>query len=151
MEKNWTALQEQFAAAFQGFIDTCTQLDPALREQKTLDGQWSPKDVVAHMIGWEREATERFWHFLAGPTENLTYNNDAFNSQSVASRQHLTWDQALSELKAARQSFQKPIAAITADDLTRESRFFEWLESITKHYSDHIAHLKQTIELGELL
>ncbi len=146
MDTNGTALQEQFAAAFQSFIDTCSHLDLNLYEQKILAGQWSPKNIVAHMTGWEHEATERFWRFLAGPTEDVTYNVDEFNSRSVAARQHLTWEQTIRELKAARQALQEPLAVVTSDDLERESRFSEWLEAMTRHYAEHTAQLRHFIE-----
>ena len=143
MDTHWAALQEQFAAAFNSFIETCTHLNPTLYQQNIPGSQWSPKNIVAHMAGWEHEATERFWRFLAGPTEDATYNNDEFNSRSVAARQHLTWDQTLRELKAARQALQEPLAVVSPDDLARESRFVEWLEAMTRHYAEHTQQLQQ--------
>ena len=142
MSNDWQALQQQFAAAFDMFLDVCAQIDPALQEQKVVDGQWSPKDLVAHLTGWEHEATERFWRFLAGPTESIAYDDDSFNSRSVAARQHLTWNQTIRELKTARQSFLEAIAAITPDDLTQEPRFAQWLVTITEHYAEHTMQLQ---------
>lgn len=147
MSNDWQALQQQFAAAFDRFLDVCAQLAPALQEQKIIDNQWSPKDLVAHFTGWEHEATERFWRFLAGPTENITYDMDNFNSRSIAARQHLTWNQAVRELKAARQSFLEAIAAITPDDLAQESRFSEWLDNIIQHYQEHTLQLQSAAKV----
>ncbi len=141
MSNDWGALQERFTAAFESFLAACSQLDPACYEQTTIDGQWTLKDIVAHLTGWEHEATERFWRFLAGPTDDITYEIDSFNSRSVAARQHLSWNQALKELKMARSHLQEAIATTTPDDLARESRFTEWLQSITRHYQEHTAQL----------
>ncbi|HEU5199988.1 MAG TPA: DinB family protein [Ktedonobacterales bacterium] len=142
MSNDWQALQQQFAAAFDNLLEACEQIDPALHEQQVVDGQWSPKALVAHLTGWEHEATERFWRFLAGPTENITYDNDSFNSRSIAARQHLTWNQTIRELKTARQSFLEAIAAVTPDDLAHEPRFSEWLANITEHYAEHTMQLQ---------
>src|SRR5712692_8930968 len=104
MSEEWIGLQERLASASTTFLDMCLQLDPRYAEQKDVLGQWSLKDIVAHLIGWDREAARRFRLFMAGPTEDLTYNVDEFNSQSVAARQHLSWDQVIEELRLGHRS-----------------------------------------------
>jgi uncharacterized damage-inducible protein DinB len=145
MNDDWTALQGRLAAAFAGFLETCEQLDPGLYEQGTVDGQWSLRDLVAHLTGWDHEATERFWRFLAGPTEDITYNHDKFNARSVAARQHFTYQQAIKELRSVHRGLEEAIAAVQPEDLETESRFVEWLQALSKHYEEHTAQLKQII------
>ena len=101
------------------------------------------KDIVAHLSGWDHEATERFWRFLAGPTEDTTYDNDEFNARSVAARQHFTYTQAVKELKSVHKGLEEAIAAVQPEDLEHESRFVEWLEAISAHYEEHTAQLKR--------
>lgn len=146
MSNDWRTLQENLAAAFADFLETCDHLDPRLYEQGTVDGQWSVRDVIAHLAGWDHEATERFWRFLAGPTEDSTYDADEFNSRSVAARQHFSYSQALKELKSVHRSLEEAIAAVQAEDLESDSRFVEWLEAISAHYAEHTAQLKRLIE-----
>lgn len=145
MSDDWTALQARLAAAFADFLNTCDQLDPGLYEQGTLDGQWALRDMVAHLTGWDHEATERFWRFLAGPTEDVTYDNDEFNARSVVARQHFTYQQAVKELRSVHRGLEEAIAAIQPEDLTSEPRFVAWLTTLSDHYEEHTAHLKTLI------
>ncbi len=145
MSDDWTILQENLAAAFAGFLEVCDQLDSRLYENTTIDGQWSAKDVVAHLTGWDHEATERFWRFLAGPTEDITYNADEFNSRSVAARQHFSYGQALKELKTVHRGLEEAIAAVQPEDLENESRFVEWMEALSTHYAEHTMQLRRLI------
>jgi uncharacterized damage-inducible protein DinB len=142
MSDNWIALQERLAAAFASFLDACEHLNPGLYEMETVNGQWSLRDLVAHLTGWDHEATERFWRFLAGPTDNITYDNDEFNARSVAARQHFTYLQAIKELRSVHRGLEEAIAAVQAEDLEAESRFAEWLAALSRHYEEHVAQLK---------
>ncbi len=142
-DADWTALQTRLATAFADFLAACDQLDPGLYEQGTIDGQWSLRDVVAHLTGWDHEATERFWRFLAGPTEPVTYNINEFNARSVAARQHLTYSQAVKELRSVHRGFEEAIAAVQPEDLAEQSGFVEWLTELSKHYEEHTAQLKR--------
>ncbi len=142
MTDDWTALQERLAAAFASFLETCGRLDPGLYETGTVGGQWSLRDVVAHLTGWDHEATERFWRFLAGPTDDISYNNDEFNARSVAARQHFTYQQAVKELRSVHRGLEEAIAAVQPEDLEAEGRFAEWLAALSKHYEEHTAQLQ---------
>lgn len=35
------------------FVQIANQLDPQKRNQPGVCGEWSPKDVVAHLVGWD--------------------------------------------------------------------------------------------------
>jgi uncharacterized damage-inducible protein DinB len=145
MSEDWEKLQKRLAAAYNDFLAICDQLDPGLYETDTVDGQWSLRDVVAHLTGWDHEATERFWRFLAGPTEDTTYNNDEFNTRSVAARQHFSYSQAVKELRSVHHGLEEAIAAVQPEDLETESRFGAWLEALSTHYEEHSAQLKSII------
>ena len=145
MTEDWLTLREKLAAAFTRFLETCEQLDPRLHEQETVDGQWSLRDIVAHFTVWDHEATERFWRFLAGPTEDITYNNDEFNARAVAARQHLSYNQAIKELNSAHKGLEEASAAVQPEDLAADGRFVEWLGALSDHYEEHTAQLKRVI------
>ncbi|HLV98882.1 MAG TPA: maleylpyruvate isomerase N-terminal domain-containing protein [Ktedonobacterales bacterium] len=145
MNDDWTALQARLAAAFTNFLDTCDHLNPGLYEQGTIDGQWTLRDVVAHLTGWDHEATERFWRFLAGPTEETAYNTDEFNARSVAARQHFSYAQAVKEWRSVHRGLEEAIAAVQPEDLEAEGRFAEWLTAISKHYEEHTAQLQKLV------
>ena len=139
----WVALQNRLAAAFVTFLAVASRLDPAARERAGVCGVWSPKDMVAHLIGWDFEAARRLRAFVAGPTVDITYDLDAFNAGSVVARQYLSWEQILAELQAARQTLQEAIAAVTDDDVAREPRIAAWVAGRSDDYEEHTAQLRQ--------
>src|ERR1051326_4948420 len=142
MSNDWEDLQARLATAFTSFLDACAQLDSGLYEEQTIDGQWFLRDMVAHLSGWDHEATERFWRFLAGPTEGVNYNNDEFNARSVAARQHLSYTQAVKELRSVHRGLEEAIAAVQPEDLAANRRFESWLTVLSEHYEEHTAQLK---------
>ncbi|HEY7346721.1 MAG TPA: maleylpyruvate isomerase N-terminal domain-containing protein [Ktedonobacterales bacterium] len=148
MSEDWTALQERLAAAYASFLEVCNHLHPGLHEQGTIDGQWSLRDLVAHLTGWDHEATERFWRFLAGPTEDTPYTSseiNAFNARSVAARQHFSYHQAIKELRSVHRGLEEAIAAVQPEDLAAQSGFVGWLEILSEHYEEHADQLKSLI------
>lgn len=145
VSNEWTAVQQRLAAAFTSFLETCEQLAPRRHEEQTIDGQWFLRDMVAHLTGWDHEATERFWRFLAGPTDDLTYDNDEFNARSVAARQHFTYQQAVKELRSVHRGLEEAMAAVQPEDLAAESRFTAWLTALSSHYEEHVAQLKSLV------
>ena len=40
---------------------------PELRDKKSPDENWSPKDILAHIVGWEVEVVKQFKEFLVNP------------------------------------------------------------------------------------
>ena len=142
MNADWTALQARLATAFTNFLDTCDHLDPGLYEQGVVHDQWSLRDVVAHLTGWDHEATERFWRFLSGPTEDSTYNNDEFNARSVTARQHFSYAQAVKEWRSVHRGLEEAIGAVQPEDLEADSRFATWLVTLSSHYEEHAAQLR---------
>jgi DinB superfamily len=142
MSEDWITLQTRLTAAFNNFLAACDQLNTGRYEQGTVDGQWSLRDIVAHLTGWDHEATERFWRFLAGPTEDSTYNNDEFNARSVAARQHFSYQQVSKELRSVHRGLEEAIAAVQPENLAAEPRFAEWLVALSSHYEEHTAQLK---------
>lgn len=142
MEHRWRILQHELSHAYDRFRRTVGQLAPSAREQSGVCGEWSPKEVVAHLAGWDREAARRFQQFMQGPTEDIDYDLDAFNAESVAARQHLAWEQALHELDKAHRVLQQAIALVEPQHLEADSRFFEWLEGRSRDYDEHTAQIQ---------
>lgn len=84
------------------FLSFCKTLRPE-DWQKRVNKGWTVKDLVAHMVGWEKEVAielpkawakgEKPWFLLA---DNYDDFND-FNSQSVAVYRNFSNDELLAE------------------------------------------------------
>lgn len=143
MSTAWSTLQDRLAGAFDVFQEVASQLDPAARERAGVCGFWSPKDVIAHLIGWDLEATRRLRAFMSGPTEDLTYDLAAFNAGSVVARQYLSWNEILVELQTAQQTLREAMVALGDEDVAREPRISQWIAGRNSDYEEHTAQLRQ--------
>ena len=145
MDEKWEIIKEDLFRAYDHFHHIVMQLQPSRREQKGLCGHWSPKKVVAHLAGWDREAARRFHLFMDGPTEDIKYDLDTFNSKSVAERQHMNWEQTLKELDEAHDTLKHAINLVEPKHIKMEDRFFGWLEGRIRDYKEHTIQIETWI------
>ncbi len=86
-----------------------------------MDG-WSPRDVVAHLIGWNGLMIEASRSILAGQTP--AYYGDAPNDYSQINAGFTTKfssrskPELLTELKSSMDKFEAFLAALPAEELT---------------------------------
>ena len=135
-------LIEEFAAAYERLIGLATE---AARRGMTREGEtWGPREIVAHLAGWEVMATVRVPKVAAGmaPIEiadeaQEAVMNDAINGAFVA----LIGDQPLKAVcDALRQAYQRDVAFLQ----TLDERFvqpgeyvYERTYSVIEHCQEH--------------
>jgi hypothetical protein len=138
----WTELAGELEAAHQYFMEIAAQLAPALREKKGVCGEWSPKEVIAHLVGWDTEAV----YFLGlytnglGDTYDYTFDIDEFNANSVKTRESLSWDEVIHELAHAHAELQQVIKDLQAKNLESVGGFGK---SLTGRKEDYMFHAGQ--------
>lgn len=143
MSASWTELAENLAQAYTTFIEVASQLDADLPNEAGVCGEWSPREVVAHLVGWDAEAVRAFRLFANGDGDKFVPPQvDEFNAQSVRSRQDLTWDETLSELQTTQQDLQEMIQVVAAQNLNSAGGFGEWLVGRKDDYEYHILQLQ---------
>lgn len=136
-------LLQEFEAAYEQLIGTATQ---AARHgmARQRDG-WGPREVVAHLAGWEVMATVRIPPIVAGmpPLEfpdatQQTVMNDAINTAFVM----LVGEQPLETLCGLlRQAYQRNVEILRQVD---ERRFqpgeyvYERTKGVIEHCQEHI-------------
>src|SRR5262249_35963130 len=109
-----TQLLGELAVAFEQLISTAMQV--ARRDGDLRPGTWGPREVVAHLAGWEVMATVRIPRIVAGmqPFEEADASrqavmNEAINATSVA----LMGEQPLETMCGLlRQAYQRDIAML---------------------------------------
>src|SRR2546425_11311771 len=91
LDKAWTALKESYAGLS----------DPRLTEPG-VTGDWSVKDILAHVTTWEGEALKHLPLIIAGgrPPRYVRYGGiDAFNAKMTEEKRGLSLSDALRALK----------------------------------------------------
>ena len=130
----WTKLHE----AHDSFVRVAGRLSPAKRQQSGVCGEWSPKEVVAHLVGWDASLKQfviDIEHFE--PPDNV----HKFNAQSVAARQGLSWDEVMHKLQT---NFVELGQAI--DSVEPQMRIYErvhgWMVGRIEDYKLHTGQLQ---------
>ncbi|GMQ78615.1 MAG: hypothetical protein BMS9Abin02_1138 [Anaerolineae bacterium] len=138
----WIELANELEAAHQHFMQITTQLTPVIREKKGACGEWSPKDIVAHLVGWDTEAVYFLGLFAngTGDTYDYSFDIDDFNASSVKSREKLSWDEVIHELVHAHAELQQIIKVLNTKDLVSNGGFGE---SLTGRKEDYLLHAEQ--------
>src|SRR5688572_18897186 len=79
---------------------------------KMATSQWTVKDVVAHMVGWEKgdaEVIRGAWKLKTKPWWLVTDNYDEFNAQSVEFYKNCTPEELLAEWQMWQEKVQEAV------------------------------------------
>ncbi len=134
-------LLQEFAEAYEKLIGTATE---AAQRGVTRQGDtWGPREIVAHLAGWEVMATVRIPKIVAGmpPLEEADETrqavmNDAINATIVT----MIGDQPLETLCGLlRQAYQRDIEMLRKLDDT----FFQPGEYVYERTKDVIEHCQE--------
>lgn len=142
MDPQLEELQTELGAAHENFIRIAQSLAPEQRNQTGVCGDWSPKDVIAHLIGWD-EAVQAY---IEDP-ENFDppYDVHAHNAKSVAARNELSWQEVVTDLATGFLSLQRAVATVTPK-MTIYERVVEWLPGRRADYEVHAGQLAVWLE-----
>lgn len=143
MSTSWENLIEELSNLQHQFINVAQQLEKSKRNQPGVCGTWSPKQVIAHISGWDKEVIRQFGLFQDGLEKAIEYGIDEFNKQSVKERAHLSWEETLAELQQAHKQFYQRAKSISSQELSENEEYKDWVEVQIDHYKHHIKQLKQ--------
>lgn len=100
-------------AARAELIEAVDALTPARREERWF-GEWSIHDILAHLYEWQNgyaHALERMARGLRPeiPDFNPDDGDDAYNAIVSERNRHLTWEELLAHLRAARERHEAAV------------------------------------------
>jgi hypothetical protein len=143
--QQWITAQTKLAHVHTTFQHVAVALPVDRRDQAGVCGQWTPKQVAAHLAGWDREAARALQALLAGAPEDLVADIDLFNQASVDARMHLSWEGTCWELRAAHDSLQRAIDAIIQSSAPALG-YLPWMNGRILDYETHTAQLHAWIQ-----
>lgn len=131
LENAWADLQASFAG-----------LSEAQMTEPGVTGEWSVKDILAHVTTWEEEALRMLPLILDGQTPpryaDLYGGLNAFNAQMSAQKRDLPLAEVLAQLDATHHRLIEVVQRAPDDQITRETRFRRRLRLDTySHYPEH--------------
>jgi hypothetical protein len=143
--QQWITAQTNLAHVHATFQHVAAALPFDRRDQAGVCGQWTPKQVAAHLAGWDREAARALQALLANAPEDLVADIDLFNHASVDARMHLSWEGTRWELRAAHEALQHAIDAIIQSSAPALG-YLTWMDGRIVDYDVHTAQLRAWLQ-----
>jgi hypothetical protein len=136
IETEWDAFQGSYAG-----------LPLGLLTEPGVVGEWSVKDILAHVTTWEAEAIKHLPVIIAGgrPPRYVTYGGlDAFNEMMTEQKRGLSLSEVQQQLQETHVHLIDFVRHAPAEQLASESRFRRRLRLDTySHYPIHTAAIRQ--------
>jgi hypothetical protein len=137
LDTEWAAFEESYA----GLSDT-QLMKPG------VTGDWSVRDVLAHVSTWEEEALTHLPLILAGgtpPRYSVRYGGiDAFNARMTEQKERLPLSAVRRQLDGTHRRLIDFIQRAPEDQLSRETRFRRRVRLDTYgHYPQHAEAIRQ--------
>ncbi|HET7089890.1 MAG TPA: DinB family protein [Anaerolineae bacterium] len=137
LDKAWAAIKESYAGLS----------DSQLTEPGVM-GNWSVKDILAHVTTWEEEALKYLPLIIKGGRP-LRYSTkyggiDAFNAQMTEQKRGLSLSDVLRQLDETHRRLIDYIQSAPEEQFTRETRFRRRLRLDTySHYPEHAKVIRE--------
>jgi hypothetical protein len=136
LDRAWAALKDSYA-----------DLPAARLTEPGVTGDWSVKDILAHVTTWEAEALKYLPLIIAGgtPPRYVTYGGiNAFNAQMAEQKRGLLLADVLAQLNETHRRLIAFIESVPEDQFTRETRFRRRLRLDTySHFPEHIRAIRE--------
>jgi len=145
------ALAEDLAAGRQEFLSALADVDPALVTTPGMVGEWSAREVVAHMGYWAGHAAEAIHHAEQGRLDEFDQGNDSGVDErnAVVARVARETDMAtvLAREEAAFTAFLSRILTTDPEWLSERDPDGDTLDEIihydgADHYREHARDIR---------
>ncbi|GHO84897.1 DinB family protein [Dictyobacter formicarum] len=136
LEREWTAFNESY-----------TDLSDSQLTEPGVVGDWSVKDILAHVSTWEEEALKYLPLIITGsrPPRYIQFGGiDAFNARMTEQKRDLTLSDILKKRDETHHQLIDYIQEIPEEHFTRETRFRHRLRLDTYgHYPQHARAIRE--------
>jgi hypothetical protein len=145
---NRQQLLNRLDTAWAAFRASYAGLSSSQLTEPGVAGDWSVKDIIAHVTWWEEEALRHLPLILAGgrpPRYSVTYGGiDAFNAMMAERKRNLPLSDVLTQQNDTHQRLTDFIQGVSEDQFTRETRFRRRLRLDTySHYPIHTNAIRE--------
>lgn len=121
----------------------------AQAEFRPAVGEWSAKEVIAHLIASEIDTISWMGSYIAGREEYVYISNTPARIKSLLVA-YPTIEELAARLRQTQQELVALISEVPAEVVSRKSSLIRLAMSyslnITLHYKDHLNQLKSTLE-----
>ena len=124
-------------------LDALGGMDEDALDRKGLVGDWSAKNVLAHIAAWEEWVVQALPERLASGTTPADFreraeHEDRFNAEEVAEREELTPSEQLMELERTRAALREELRGLPAATWQRRELWDTWNGTLSEYLHDAI-------------
>lgn len=117
--------------AWRAFMDSVEGIPESLMVEENVSGDWSVKDILAHIAAWDRETTRVTLQIIRGDEPQWPIHMQRFNDLNYEADKNLT------VLEARNRALSAHKALVEMLDGKGEVRA-EWVRGATyEHYPEH--------------
>ena len=138
--------------------DVLAAIDAGVRDAPATDGDWSPKDVQAHLTAWKGRTVERLRALRVGLSEPIEVETDEANAVFHAERSGWTWDEVLADADATTDELVAEIQAASDETLGLPRISGTIMGNGSEHTLTHLAPIaakagleSRTLELADTI
>lgn len=135
-------LLEQDDRAWAGFRSLIDGVTPQQASEPGYNGDWSVKDLIAHVGSWFAEAAQALEQIRMGTYTRVPIDEDALNARWFETWRDMDLSMVRTELMAARSRMLEEWSRLSEIDDDAD-RWFR--ESTFEHYEEHMAQLRQWV------
>ncbi|HEX5992093.1 MAG TPA: DinB family protein [Thermomicrobiales bacterium] len=145
---NRQQLLNRLDSAWMAFQASYAGLSDSQLTEPGVAGEWSVKDIIAHVSWWEEEALRHLPSIIAGerpPRYSTIYGGiDAFNAMMAEQKRDLSLSDVLRQQDDTHRRLVEFILSVSEDQFTRETRLRRRLRLDTYgHYPIHTTSIRE--------
>jgi len=135
-------LIDKIEHAWKDFKESYVGLSAEVMIEPEISGEWSVKELVAHVSAWEGEALKYLPLILQGkrpPRYSVLYGGiDAFNAQTAAQARQLSLDEIIQQADETHTRLLAYLQVVPEEEFESETRFRRRIRLDTySHYPIH--------------
>ena len=137
--------------AWRDFQESRAGLSETQMMKSGVTGNWSVRDILAHVTTWEEEALNHLPLVLKGgrpPRYSVKYGGiDAFNALMTEQKKHLSLSEVLRQMDVTHRRLINYIEGVPEHQFREETRFRHRLRLDTySHYPIHARAIRKWVE-----
>lgn len=106
------------------------------RSKNIPEGEWGPREVLAHIAGWGAEATYRLPKVAQG-TPPLEYDDHAFNFATITMIGNQSFEQIYAILQRTHERFVQMLQALDEGIFIPGNPVYERIKAVIEHHIEH--------------
>lgn len=135
-----TEVVEKANKALENLMSAVESLPAESHSVPKAIGEWSIKDMLAHLIAWEEEAAKAFeiWKIGVEPDWNHIKDIDEFNAQAVKERRKVAFPKIMEQMRLVHDGIIDKLKSVSDAEFSKRGGVPRWLVNlIIDHLEEH--------------